>query len=206
MIYGNSTATFSSNLGKTTRLLRPRGRKFARARLSRSPGYLYVIRGDLQPSPAAFIAIIAPEVEVRDPRQPGCTRAFLSRFKRKRIANGRNLFAVWRAHVAFLHAYIPAIFYLRKSFLRRDEKLRRFIRILLFVEGVVSLVRGLILERRWIETCGWIGMLNIEMWLFVYEYLAYNLSGYLYLSALDGSYNLREELSLLWKKPCKINN
>lgn len=70
MIYGNSTATFSSKLRETTRLLRPRGRKFARARLSRSPGYLYVIRGDLQPSPAAFIAIIAPEVEVRDPRQP----------------------------------------------------------------------------------------------------------------------------------------
>lgn len=37
MIYGNSTATFSSKLRETTRLLRPRGRKFARARLSCSP-------------------------------------------------------------------------------------------------------------------------------------------------------------------------
>lgn len=126
MIYGNSTATFSSKLRETTRLLRPRGRKFARARLSRSPGYLYVIRGDLQPSPAAFIAIIAPEVEVRDPRQPRfCTRAFLSRFKRKppRIANGEDLFAVstWLFYM---------IFYLWKSFFLRAKdhhELRRFI-------------------------------------------------------------------------------
>lgn len=45
---------------------------------------------------------------------------------------------------------------------------------------------------------------NVEMWLFVYEYLAYNLSGYLYLSALDGSYNLRDELSLLWKNRARL--
>lgn len=145
MIYGNSTATFSSKLRETTRLLRPRGRKFARARLSRSPGYLYVIRGDLQPSPAAFIAIIAPEVEVRDPRQPRfCTRAFLSRFKRKppRIANGEDLFAVsmWLFYM---------IFYLWKSFFKSKGSSRATeIYILFFVEGVVGLVRGLILERR----------------------------------------------------------
>lgn len=35
-----------------------------------------------------------------------------------------------------------------EELLKKGRKGRRFIRILLFVEGVVSLVRGLILERR----------------------------------------------------------
>lgn len=44
-------------------------------------GYLYVIPGDLQPPPVAFIAI-APEVGTRDAWQLG-VRAFLSRVKRR---------------------------------------------------------------------------------------------------------------------------
>lgn len=159
MIYGNSTATFSSKLRETTRLLRPRGRKFARARLSRSPGYLYVIRGDLQPSPAAFIAIIAPEVEVRDPRQPRfCTRAFLSRFKRKPPRNRQRGRPLRGIHVAFLYDFLSLEELLSKS---KGSSRATEIYILFFVEGVVGLVRGLILERRWWKM--WLNW-NVEYW------------------------------------------
>lgn len=158
MIYGNSTATFSSKLRETTRLLRPRGRKFARARLSRSPALFIrnsrgftAISGRVHRDHRAGSRGTRPST-ASVARAPSCHASSANRLG---TANGEDLFAVstWLFYT---------IFYLWKSFFKSKGSSRATeIYILFFVEGVVGLVRGLILERRWWKM--WLNW-NVEYW------------------------------------------
>lgn len=142
MIYGNSTATFSSKLRETTRLLRPRGRKFARARLSRSPALFIrnsrgftAISGRVHRDHRAGSRGTRPST-ASVARAPSCHASSANRLG---SPTGKTSSRYPRGFsIRFSTSG-------RASLRAKDHhELRRFI----FFFRVVGLVRGLILERR----------------------------------------------------------